>query len=162
MSGTRLKVDGLDKLIKMLGTKNRPFVRVGILGVNATAVHVPEDGTPTGITTAEIGAIHEFGGPKTVIRSWLRMPLSTRLNGALEASGMLKGATFREVMKTGDIEPWLVNMGIVAESVIGEAFDTGGFGEWKPSQMDRKKNEQTLVETQQLRNAVTSEVKNNG
>ena len=50
-------------------------------------------------------------------------------------------------------------MGAVGESIVQDAFSTGGFGKWKPSRMENKQTKQTLVETQQLRNSITSDVK---
>ncbi len=47
---------------------------------------------------------------------------------------------------------------IVALDVVLGAFATGGYGKWKPSNMEHKKVHMTLVETQQLRNSVTEEV----
>lgn len=150
MPGITLKLDGLDKLLKALKAKP-PVARIGILGESSR-----EGGGPT---NADIGAIHEFGGAKTPMRSFLRMPLTEELPAALEASGAFDEETLKQVIKTGTVVPWVQKVMIVAEGVVGEAFATGGFGKWPPSNMAGKKNAQTLVETGQLRDSITSEVK---
>lgn len=146
-----LKLDGLEKLLKTLKAKP-PTARVGILGSQAR-------NGDTGLTNAEVGAFHEFGTARLPQRSFLRIPISENLNKYLSRSGAFDKDTFKEVMATGSILPWLKKVAAVAEQIVAEAFDTGGFGKWPPSDMRHKTNKQTLVETQQLRNAVTSEVK---
>ncbi len=160
----KMEIKGLDKLLKMLKDKSKPFIRIGILGANATATHEPEDGgeQKTFATNAEIGAAHEYGTVHLPVRSFLRVPLSTNLNKALSSAGALDKETMEKVLKDGTIMPWLEKTAIVAESVVAEAFDTGGGGMWPESNMDKKKNHQTLVESQQLRNSITSEIKKNG
>lgn len=145
-----LKTEGLDKLIKAL--KGRPpNGRIGILGdknyrggkVNSNAI---------------VGAAHEYGTSKLPIRSFLRVPLSEFLGQRLEAYGAVDKEAFKEVLKVGSFVPWMKKVMVLAEGVVADAFDTNGFGAWKPSNMAHKKNQQTLVETQQLRNSITSEV----
>lgn len=127
-----------------------PQIRVGIMAGKA--------GRKDGSSNAAIGAKHEYGGDGMPIRSFLRMPLSEHLNQKLEASGAFKEVTLREVIRLGSILPWCQKLAITAEGVVQEAFATGGFGKWKPSDMRFKKNHQTLVESQQLRDSITSEV----
>lgn len=108
---------------------------------------------------AEIGAKHEFGEDGMPQRSFLRVPLIDHLNKYIESSGLFSKQVLQQVIAERSIRAWVQNIGLVAETVIGEAFDSGGFGKWKPSNMKYKKVHQTLVETQQLRNSITSEVK---
>ena len=140
----------LKKLIKAF-KNNIPEVRVGIMA--------GKSGRKDGGSNAAIGAKHEFGGDGMPIRSFLRMPLSEHLNKKLESSGAFKEDTIREVIRLGNIRPWCLKLAIVAEGIVQEAFHTGGYGQWKPSNMRFKKNHQTLVETQQLRDSITSVVK---
>jgi phage gpG-like protein len=63
-----------------------------------------------------------------------------------------------DVLKSGTFTPWLKKVAVLAEGIVADAFASGGFGKWPPSDMTHKKNHQTLVETQQLRNSITSEV----
>lgn len=148
----QINTKGLDALIEALGDTTPPVARVGILG--STSARASKDKT-----NAEIGMKHEFGDEKVPIRSWLRMPLTEKMQEFLEKSGAFTPEVLAEVLESGSIEAWIEKVGVVGVQVVLEAFSTGGFGKWKPSDMTRKKNHQTLVETQQLRNAVTSEVK---
>lgn len=145
-----LKTPGLDKLIRALNARP-PSARVGILGNNSAR---------SGRTTnATVGAAHEFGTSVLPQRSFLRVPISEHLESYLKKSGALNKETFKEVIASGTVTPWMEKVAIVAESIVLDAFDSGGFGKWKSSNMDHKKNKQTLVETGQLRNSITSEVK---
>ncbi len=149
MSETELKMAGLEKLLKAL--KGKPAVaRIGILGKSPA-----RDG---GKSNAQIGAMHEFGTSSLPQRSFLRIPLSDNLGAALESSGAFDKDVLKDVLKLGTLTPWVKKMAIVAEGIVAEAFESGGFGKWPPSNMAHKKNQMTLVETAQLRNSITSEV----
>lgn len=141
------KDHGLGVLVRALNKKAE--LQVGIIG--SARRRKSEQ------TNAEIGRKHEFG-LGTVKRSWLRMPLIENLESELIKSGAFSREAVREIIKERSMVPWYKKVGIAAEAVIAEAFQTGGFGKWKPSNMARKKVHQTLVETQQLRNSVTSKV----
>jgi phage gpG-like protein len=134
--------------------KNKlPTVRVGILGDKNSR----KDGD--GQTNAEIGAQHEFGTTELPQRSFLRMPLKDHLQGYLDKSGLFDQDLLTQVVKDHSLVPWLKKIGVLGERVVAEAFDTGGFGKWTASNMANKANHQTLVETHQLRDSITSEVK---
>lgn len=170
-----MKTIGLDNLIKAI-EENKGRVRVGILG--STAQRYAEVSTDeisgekikeghSSVNNAEIGLKHEFGGPSKLPnghminlpqRSFLRVPLIQQFQKYLDASGAFDRATLASVMKKGTFTKWLYKLGVVGEQVVGEAFASGGFGEWKPSNMDFKDNHETLVETQQLRDSIISEV----
>jgi hypothetical protein len=145
------KIDGLDKLIKALGA-TLPVVKVGILGDK----NVRNGKNPSNAT---VGAFHEFGTENLPIRSFLRVPIGEHLQSYMVKSGALSNSTIKDVIATGSVVPWVQKIGMIAEQIVADAFNTGGFGKWKASNMDSKKNHQTLVETQQLRNSITSEVK---
>lgn len=151
---TELNVDGLDKLAKAF--KRIPEIHVGILGDGAA--RAPKPGEKAQLSNAQIGAMHEFGTTKSPQRSFLRVPLIDNLNKRLAQSGVLTKKSIDEAIKTGTLMPIMKKIGIVAEDVVLGAFDSGGYGNWKPSNMKNKKNHQTLVETQQLRNSITNEV----
>lgn len=111
------------------------------------------------ITNAAVGAAHEFGTSKLPQRSFLRVPLGDNLPKRVEEAGLLDRNVVMDVIKTKTVVPWLKKVMILCEDIVLGAFDSGGYGKWKPSNMTNKKNKQTLVETQQLRNSITSEVK---
>ena len=152
--GTTLEVKGLEGLLKALKARI-PLARVGILAGKT----VRGGGKSKEPNNAQIGAIHEFGGGNSPQRSFLRVPISEQLHVRLKKSGALTEAVLKDVVRSGTVIPWLKKVAVMAEGIVADAFDTGGFGKWLPSNMKYKKNHQTLVETQQLRNSITSEVK---
>jgi hypothetical protein len=144
----------LDQLIKAFGG-NIPVARVGILA-EKTSRSGSDKSAPT---NAEIGAAHEFGTANLPRRSFLRMPIAMKLEKYMDESGAFSDDALKRVIKEGSILTWIKKMGIVAEAVVQDAFNTGGFGQWKPSIMTNKKTKMTLIETKQLRDAITSDVK---
>lgn len=153
MSDGTIELDDrkLQQLIKAF--KTTPNGRIGILAGGG------KDQRADQASNAYIGAVHEYGRGKSPKRSFLAMPLTTELGKELEARGAYDESVLKDVMKDQDLTGWLKKVMICAEAVVQKAFDTGGFGKWLPSNMDRKKNHQTLVETQQLRRSITTEVK---
>lgn len=149
---TTLDTAGIDKLMKAM--KNAPEVRIGILGASPRTAN---DGSQ--LNNATVGLFAEVGTSKSPMRSFLRMPLIMQLNKRLKAAGVLEKDVLREAIKSGSLIPIMQKVGVIAEGIVLDAFDTGGFGQWKPSDMRYKENHQTLVETQQLRNSITSEVR---
>ena len=144
------KDKGLANLIKAFG--NIPYAKLGILG--ASGARKEGDGP----TNAEIGIRHEFGEGHLPLRSFLRMPITEKFQQYLEASGAFTKETISEVIKEKSLYNWIKKFGILGERIVMDAFASGGFGQWKPSNMKYKKVHQTLVETQQLRDSISSEV----
>jgi hypothetical protein len=140
----------LDKILEAF--KSPPVARVGVLGDHAAR----KEGE---LTNAQIGAYHEFGTETLPIRSFLRQPITNRLQQFLDKSNAFSKKAMDEVIKSGSLKVYVAKIGVVGEAVVAEAFRTGGFGDWEPSNMTHKKNHETLVETQQLRNSITSDVK---
>lgn len=141
---------GLEQLIKALKGQV-PYGRIGVLGKKTNR---------QGETTnAQVGAAHEFGTTRLPQRSFLRIPLIEHLNKYLEKSGAFTDATMKKVIREGSLKPWMQLVMITAELVVADAFRTGGFGKWRRSNMAKKRVKQTLIETQQLRNSISSEVK---
>lgn len=151
----QMTTTGLDKILKAVKGQ-LPVARVGILG--------SKNARPSGKgkSNATIGAAHEFGTSSLPARSFLRVPISDNLDKYLERAGAFDQEVVKTILKEGSLVAFLRKVGIVAEAIVADAFDTGGFGKWKalsPATIARKKNNQILVETQQLRNSITSEVK---
>lgn len=145
------KDKGLKGLIRAL-SESSPTAKVGILGGGKAR-------TEAFTTNAEIGAKHEFGDDTVPQRSFLRMPITEKMQKYLDESKFFDEDAFKLIINAKKLTEWVKKFAILGESIVADAFDSGGFGKWKPSNMDHKKNEQTLVETQQLRNSITSEVK---
>lgn len=141
----------LDKLVRLLKRGSLAGVKIGIFGSHASR--------SDGKSNAEIGMYHEFGTSTLPQRSFLRVPIATHLGAELQSSGAFDKNALKQVMDQGSITPWLKLVAAVAEKIVSDAFDTGGDGKWPPSDMTHKKNAQTLVETTQLRNSITTEIK---
>ena len=109
-------------------------------------------------TNAEIGMKHEFGTSYLPERSFLRMPLKDHLAPRLEAAGITDPDVIKKVLKDGTLIPFMKQIAVVAQDTVLEAFKTGGFGQWAPSDMTNKTVHQTLVETTQLRDSITAVV----
>jgi len=139
----------LDKLIKAMS--HQSSVKIGILGSSARSGE-------SGVTNAQVGAAHEYGTENLPKRSFLRAPIAEHMETKLYNGGKFDLAQLKQVVREGKITAWMNRIAIIAEEVVQGAFDTGGYGQWKPSDMTDKKNHQTLVETQQLRKSITSEV----
>ena len=145
----------LNDFIRGLEGAGKYQVNVGIMG-NKNARN---DGA--GSTNAEIGAKHEWGSFSDRIpkRSFLRMPIFDK---QAEIEAELKAKSGKDIL-AGNIKKVLADLGTIAEGIIGDAFQTGGFGKWPPlapytieHKIDH--NPQQLVNTRQLSRAITSEV----
>lgn len=152
MTDVEINTKGLDKLLKALKAKP-PVARIGILGDSGAR----EGG---GKTNAEIGAVHEFGTSRHPVRSFLRLPLTTLLDKELAKAGAFDKDVLAQVVAQGTVVPWLKKVAVVGEGIVLGAFDTGGYGTWIPSYggEGNPRTGLTLVDTQQLRNSITSEV----
>lgn len=142
-----VKMKNLKDLIEALS--GDPKVRVGVLG--------DSNKRGDGLSNATIGSFHEFGlgVPQ---RSFLRRPLIDNMDKAVEKSVVPEDL---EIMtETRSLVPFMEKLGVIAEQVVQEAFDTGGNGKW-PKWITPGYTNNTgmlLVDTQQLRNSISSEV----
>lgn len=149
-----IQIRGLDQLLKALSAKP-PKARVGILGGSG----VRKEGK--GSSNAEIGAAHEYGTSKLPQRSFLRIPIQENLEKEMEKSNLFSPDVFKEVIKEGSVLPWMEKVAICAEACVEDAFATGGGGKWPSWKTPGYENNtgQILVDTTQLRDSITSEVK---
>lgn len=170
----RFDDSGLRGLLKVMSSEH--VVRVGIFGGQHfeadTKKTFSDQGrlgarkktkTPSGMSNAEVGFLMEFGRPKIgaeariPARSWLRMPIFTKINQIVQDSA--RG--FTQAVKDGDAMRFLTIIGLNAEKWIGLAFDTRGFGSWAanaPATIEAKGSDAPLIDTGQLRRAVASVV----
>ena len=181
-----VKLDGLEALVKAVKMKP-PIARIGILGKTMSRKEAQKNARSFaktlgqvgkwkaskeilreevkqggfGMTNAAIGAAHEFGSIKTGLpkRSFLREPLTDHLQQELDKLGAFSPAEQAEVIKQKSLLPWTRKMALVAENIVKMAFKTGGYGKWKKSNMKYKTTKDTLIETTQLRDSITSDVK---
>ena len=127
MSSATLTLDEFKRLKADLHSARSARVRVGVLGNRAD--RFDEDWNKEKLNNPSLGLVHEFGSKTKNIpaRSFLRMPLMTRLPKRLDQIGR---AFWRAmILKTG-VHTALKALGVEGETVVQEAFETGGFGTW--------------------------------
>ena len=142
---------GLDQLQKNLKTS-----LVAKLGVFADD-NARDDGEKT---NAEIGARHEFGVLSEGVprRSFLKDPIEIKRKELLVTAEKVIKAN---ITKPNGAEKIFELIGIAGEAIVQEAFESGGFGTWKPLSdftIAKKGSDQILIETSQLRRSVISKV----
>ena len=120
----------MNELIKSL--KDEHFLRVGILGSKATAQHDQKSGK----TTAQIGSYHEFGSQKVKDhpprRSFLEDSLKFKIDFNSQELQALKKDIFKYMFEEKNPKKMLNSMGTMCLLAIKQAFETNGFGKWKP------------------------------
>lgn len=144
----------LDKLLGELGKTH--YVDVGILGENAQKT------SEGGETIGSYGAKNEFGSVAEHIpkRSFIQMPIETR-QSQIQAEVEPRMAKH---LQAGDVAGIFVDIGISAEGVIQDAFDTHGFGTWKPNAertiemktIRGRPGDSPLIDTGALRKSISS------
>ncbi len=129
---------------------------VGIFG-NKTARN------DTSKTNAEIGLTHEYGSisDNIPVRSFLRMPLSEK-SKELVAFASSEKKKIEHQMSKGNIRNLFVLLGIKAEAIIQEAFETGGFGKWLPKKPREDGKNSPLIVEGELRRSISSKVGKHG
>ncbi|AFC22572.1 hypothetical protein phi1422_0052 [Bdellovibrio phage phi1422] len=142
------KNENAKKFIKAL--ENIPTAKVGVLsGKNSR-----EDSN----SNATIGLKHEMG-IGVAKRSWLRMPLILKYDEYLRQAGFNEDKVIEQIIEGASFKEMVAKMGIIGVTVIQDAFSTGGFGKWKPHAKGYTNNTgMILVDTQQLRNSIISQV----
>lgn len=141
----KVNFKGLEKLLKTLD--NIPKAKVGVLS--------SENSREGEESNASIGYKHEFGigVPK---RSFIRDPLIQNFKEKLSEAGFSED-TLKEAIDNGSLENVIEKMGLVGVATIQDAFNTGFNGQWEPTKRPNNTG-MTLVDTQQLRNSIISEV----
>lgn len=146
-------IEGLERIRKNL-EESKLTAKLGIFGDK----NKRDD--KTGRTNAEIGADHEFSVPSRNLprRSFLLDPLTIKGKELTKKVGQIID---RYIDKENGIETILELVGIYGESIVQEAFETGGFGAWEPikeATANRKGSWQELIASSQLRRSVISKV----
>lgn len=157
MPNANIKIDynieGLERIRKNL-EESKLTAKLGIFGDK----NKRDD--KTGRTNAEIGADHEFSVPSRNLprRSFLLDPLTIKGKELTKKVGQIID---RYIDEENGIETILELVGIYGESIVQEAFETGGFGAWQPikeATANRKGSWQELIASSQLRRSVISKV----
>lgn len=157
MSDISLNITKLQRLFKLL-SGGLPKVKVGILSDT-------NQRTKDTLTNAQIGFTNEFGKmtgyPKIPPRSFIRMPLNLYFSKRLSEKKSVTGKELEKAIETGKTEQFAKKIGLIAEEVIQEAFETRGWGQWPknaPYTIEQKGSDSPLIDTGQLRRAITSKV----
>jgi phage gpG-like protein len=116
------------------------------------------------LTNVEIGIAHEYGvkggmsgGWKIPPRSFLFTPLSMHLMDYVNE----KASVINRYLNMAEVKNCYDLLGVIAENVVQEGFETGGFGAWpklKDATIARKGSDSILIDTGQLRKSITSRV----
>lgn len=155
MNTVAYNIAPLQTLQRQLGELEASRTQVGLL--RETAGRVSDPGRIS--ENPSLGFVHEFGDPEHNIpeRSFIRMPLMTQLGRIILA----RGTSWLYLLRTRGAKRTLAFLGAVAEDVIQEGFATRGFGNWPELSritIRRKKSSAILIESAQMRKAVTYRV----
>ena len=108
------------------------------------------------LTNAKIGYWHEYGIDDLPERSFLRATFENNSIFENDSFKVLKRKT--DMTDKESVLKFLEGVSTVAETMVKKSFETGGNGKWPPSDFSEKKNQQTLVETGQLRDSIVGKV----
>lgn len=142
---------GLEQLQENLKTKL--VAKVGIFADD----NQRDDG---GLTNVQVGARHEFGVISEGLprRSFLKDPIELQRKELLKKAGEIIRANLDQ--PDGD-EKIFELIGAFGESIVQDAFDTGGYGTWQELSdraINKKGSASILIDSGQLRRAVISKV----
>lgn len=156
MNTVKVDLSGLRKFRSQLDELEKGRAQVGLFPETAGRSADPGriDNNPT------LGALHEFGnlGKNLPERSWLRMPLTLHLGAAI---AMRDAADWIKSLRTSGAKRVLAFLGALGEDVVQESFATRGWGLWpalQPATIRKKGSSAILIESAQMRKAVTSRV----
>lgn len=166
-------ISELQQIVKDLG--HNYYIRVGIIGSNAAKPHMENKNknsnkkkskrvastVESGMSMAEIGVIQEFGSMTNNIppRSFLRMPIEEKKRDLIR---FLAAPEVQGFIAKGDIKRAFKALGTEALGIVLDAFRTRGFGHWADNAqqtIDRKGSDSPLIDTGELRKAITFDVK---
>lgn len=155
MSDFQSDTKGLDNLNKVFKDLGKMYTDVGVLEGNM----YPDSDK----TVAEVGAIQEFGSDKLgrddisrpiPARSFVKFPIESKMGKIVEA--VARGAS--KDLAEGGAERIMNKLGAACDKQIQLAFETGGFGEWKPLSkftIRKKKSSAILIDTALLRKSIS-------
>ena len=150
-SSIKIDLSGLQQLDKFLSNQKQ-----ALLGIFQS-----EDARDDKESNVAIAAKHEFGSFSENIpqRSWLRMPVKVKAN---DIAGNAAIAIKNNLTNPKGTDIVAKSIGAAGLGVIQEAFDTKGFGQWKPNApatVIAKGGKNTpLIDKAELRQAITFSV----
>jgi hypothetical protein len=163
MASVKSNFDGAEELARSLRKADKMRARVGIMGM--------KDKRTDGLDgNSDLGYKHEFGyvitegpytGARVPARSMFRMPLTVK-KGEI-AKGLAEVAM--GLLMAGNVKDLFVRMGVEAEKIIRQAFDTSGWGSWAPNALATmvfKNSDKPLIDTGSLARSFGSKVVRKG
>ena len=156
-----IKLNKLEKFIKDVPNLQNQEVRIGFLG--------EEKNTRSGgeLTNADLAAIHHFGSvskklpPRSPFVGFQMEEKTSIISNIIGKS--LESSVKKNTINKSDVTQALKKGGLAGENLIDEAFQTGGFGSWKPinpKTAKAKGNKKILIATDQLHKSRVSKVIN--
>ena len=157
-------LDGLEDISRKVGSMR---TRVGVIGSKAAQSHLLDSkgvGNPRGgksyINNATLALIQIFGSLTRNIpaRDFLLMPIMKKRRELIQS---LQTGSMRDAFMKGDYKKMMELLGVKAEEIVQQAFETSGFGSWapnKPATIAAKGSSAPLINTAQLRKSVSSDV----
>lgn len=167
---TKIKFDltELEDIARAIGGSMR--TRVGVIGSQAAQNHQLREGAGKKflvnraqgetLTNATLMLIMMMGSLSRKIppRDPLLQPI---ISHRRELIRKLQSGKMRTAFEAKDYELMFALLGVAAEAIVQEAFETGGFGLWQKnaqSTIDAKGSSAPLINTAQLRKSVSSDV----
>lgn len=152
----KITKDRVPAMLKAVRDLVKQEVLVGIPSENAGR----DEGAP--INNAELGYLHEYGAPAANIPA--RPFLVPGVEGAeSKFTPHLKAAAQAAISgEGGRVAQGLGRAGIVAATAVKRKIDEGPFAPLSEATIQRKGSDKPLLDTGQMRNAVTSVVRKKG
>lgn len=139
--------------------KNLAAMKNGYVAVGLPVSKVADKTYGSGQSVIDAGAAHEFGTNDLPERSFLRAPFTLKKS---EINRLIA----KQVESVGsgaiDANQALNLIGIAARNISVKAFETAGYGTWpdiKEATKAAKKSSGILIDTGELRGAITWEVR---
>jgi hypothetical protein len=169
-SEVKFNLTGLEDIKRKVGDTYR--ARVGVLGINAAR----SGETSKSLNNSSLMMIQMFGSITNKIppRDPLFQPLIRHRRDLMQKLG---SGAMRQAFAAGEFKRMFALLGVAAEEIVQNAFETSGDGTWannaeitihggwmknkvsgKPVYIKGKGSSRPLIDTGQLRRAVTSDV----
>lgn len=133
MANVKADLSGLEGLLR--GLKDEYSVKIGIIGSDAKQQHDSE----SGLTNADIGTFHEFGTKRMPRRSFLEDAIIRKVFSPDQMKDMKK-ILWKQFFVKNAAKKFMQDIGAKALDAVWMAFDTNGFGEWKPLTISTEQN----------------------
>ena len=151
-----MNLKGLEEIKSAVGGSMR--ARVGVLGG-----HAARTDSKTGINNATLMLIQMFGSLSRNIpaRDPLYMPLIRHRRELMQKLG---SNSMHQAFMAKDFKKMFLLLGVAAEEIVQNAFETSGDGTWAPNlagTIAAKGSSKPLINTGELRKSISSDVVNN-